>query len=335
MPRVGPPLALEAPADAISYVECGMKPRVLVVGSINMDLIVRCRRVPKRGETAHGEGLRTAAGGKGANQAVACSRLGASTTMVGRVGDDEFGPRLRAGLEREGVNVEHVRIAPEASSGAALILLEEGGENRIVVMGGANARVSEDDVAAAKGLLRESDTVLMPLEVPLEVVRAVAVEARALGVRSVLDAGAAEQDAVEMGLPGLVDVLSPNESEAEVLTGRPVTDVESAAGAARRLREMGARDVVVKLGDQGSYWLGEAGEQHVPAFPIEPIDTTAAGDAFTGCLAVSLVEGAPMPHAIRRANAAGALACLCLGAQPSMPTAEAVAEFLRERGGAP
>jgi len=308
-----------------------MKPRVLVVGSINMDLIVRCRRVPQLGETTHGEELRTAAGGKGANQAVACARLGARTTMVGRVGKDDFGPRLRDGLEAEGVNVEYVRVDPEASSGAALILLEEGGENRIVVMSGANGRLSDEDVATARELLGDADTVVMPLEVPLHVVHAVAAAARSLGVRSVLDAGAADRAAAEAGLPGLVDVLSPNESEAEALTGVAVRDAAAAAAAARRLREMGARDVVIKLGDEGAYWAGEQGEEHVPGFPIQPVDTTAAGDAFTACLAVALARGAKMPDAIHRANAAGALACLRLGAQPSMPTGDAVDAFLRER----
>lgn len=310
-----------------------MAPRVLIVGSINMDLIVRCRRVPEQGETIHGEALHTAPGGKGANQAVACSRLGASTTMVGRVGEDEFGPKLRAGLASDGVDVQAVLVDREAPSGVALILLEEGAHNRIIVIKGANARLGEEDIAAALPILQNVDAVVMPLEVPLPVVKAVAAEARASGVRSVLDAGPATPDAVAAGLPALVDVISPNQTEAEAFTAMPVRDVPGARKAARRLHEMGARDVVLKLGEEGCYWVGEDGEEHAPAFPIEPVDTTAAGDAFTGCLAVSLAQGMAMPEAIRRANAAGALACLGLGAQPSMPTAEAVESFLRERAG--
>ena len=310
-----------------------MAARVLVVGSINMDLIVRCQRVPKQGETVRGEDLRTAAGGKGANQAVASSRLGAQTAMVGRVGEDEFGPKLRGGLEGDGVNVDSVHIDPEAPSGVALILLEEGGQNRIVVMSGANTRLAEEDIAAARDLLQQVDIVIMPLEIPLRVVEAVAIQARAEGVPSVLDAGPATPAAAEAGLPALVDLISPNETEVEALTGIAVRDVRDARKAAARLREMGAPDVVLKLGEQGAYWLGRGGEQHLPAFPVEPVDTTAAGDAFTACLAVSLAQGLEMPDAIRRANAAGALACLELGAQPSMPTAEALEAFLQARGG--
>lgn len=307
--------------------------RVLVVGSINMDLIVRCHRVPERGESIHGDGLHMAPGGKGANQAVACSRMGAETAMVGRVGEDEFGTKLRAGLASEGIDVRAVGVDRDERTGAALILLEEGGANRIVVVKGANARLDGDDVAAAAGLMGKVDFVVMQLEVPIPIVKAVAAEARARGVRSVLDAGPTGRDAVAAGLPALVDLISPNQAEAEALTGIPVAGAKDARGAARRLIEMGARDVVLKLGEEGCYWLGEGGEHCAPGFAVEPVDTTAAGDAFTGCLAVSLAEGMAMPEAMRRANAAGALACLKLGAQPSMPTADAVAAFLRERTG--
>jgi ribokinase len=307
--------------------------RVLVVGSINMDLIVRCNRIPQEGETIHGEDLVTAGGGKGANQAVAASRLGAQTTLIGRVGEDEFGPRLCAALQEDGVDTRFVAADPQAATGAALILLEAGGQNRIVVMGGANARVGEDEVAAARLLLARHDVVLMQLETPIPVVAAIAKEARDIGVTSILDAGAATRAAFEAGLPRLVDVISPNESEAAALTGIEVRDLTGARKAAAALRQAGARDVVMKLGKEGAYWLGDQGDQHFPGFPINPVDTTAAGDAFTACLAVSLAEGMAMPDAIRRANAAGALACLKLGAQPSMPTKEEVEAFLRKRTG--
>jgi len=309
----------------------GKRPRVLVVGSINMDLIVRCRQVPRPGETTQGEELTRAFGGKGANQAVACSRLGAETTMVGRVGNDSFGRSLRAGLKAEGVNVDSVRADPGAASGVALILLEPSGENRIIVIGGANLRLDDEDVATASKLLRKSDAVLMQLEIPLPAVKAVAKAAREMRVPSVLDAGAATPAAAEAGLPALFDVLSPNEAEAEALTGMAVREVADARRAAQRLREMGARDVVIKLGERGAYWLGPDGEQHSPAFAVTPVDSTAAGDAFSAALAAGLATGASMPEAMRRANAAGALACLKLGAQPSMPTADALEAFLGER----
>ena len=306
-----------------------MDPRVLVVGSINMDLIARCKRAPREGETIHGETFHTAPGGKGANQAVACARLGGATHMVGRVGGDEFGRSLRLGLAESGVDVEHVGVDPQTSSGVAVILLEETGRNRIIVIAGANWRVGDDEVRAAGDLLSRADVVLMQFEVPLAVVKAVAEAAREKEVLSVLDAGAATPAAAEMGLPGLVDVISPNETEAETLTGVKIHGLPEARRAAEALREMGAREVVLKLGEQGAYWMGTAGEGHFPAFPVEPVDTTAAGDAFTGCLSVALAGGAAMHEAIARANAAGALACLTLGAQPSMPTAEAVDAFLQ------
>jgi len=308
-----------------------VRPRVLVVGSINMDLIVRCSELPRRGETVRGEEFRTAAGGKGANQAVACARLGAATTLVGRVGEDEFGRSLRDDLVAEGIDVASVRVDREAATGVALILLEQEGSNRIVVIGGANARMGAEEVKQARARLAACNVVLMQLETPLPVVREVALAARERGVLSVLDAGAATPAAAEMGLPGLVDVLSPNEPEAEALTGIVVRNLESAREAAQALREMGARDVVIKLGRGGAWWSGPEGEAHFPAFPIDPIDTTAAGDAFTGCLAVSLAEGRRRSEAILRANAAGALACLTLGAQPSMPRAEEVEGFQQER----
>jgi ribokinase len=306
-------------------------PRVLVVGSVNMDLIVRCQRVPREGETVHGDDLVTAGGGKGANQAVAASRLAASTALVARVGEDEFGPRLRAALEDDGVDVSAVTIDETAATGVALILLEQGGHNRIVVMSGANKRLDEREVSAARVLLEETDVLLMQLEIPFPVVAAVGQAARELGVMSVLDAGPATKAAAEAGVLELMDIVSPNESETEVLTGMAVRSPDDAARASTRFRELGVRDVVIKLGPQGAYWQGTEGDQHIPGFSIEPVDTTAAGDAFTACLSVGLAVGLPLPEAIRRANAAGALACLKLGAQPSMPTRQELESFLRAR----
>lgn len=308
-----------------------MPPRLLVVGSANMDLIVRCCQAPRPGETIHGDEFSMAHGGKGANQAVACSRLDAQTTFVGRVGNDDFGRALRAALENEGVNVGSLRADLGAATGVAVIILEPSGQNRIIVIGGANLRLDDEDVAAARKALKRTDALLMQLETPLPVVAAVAQAAREMSVLTVLDAGAATLEAASSGLIGLADVVSPNEAEAEALTGIAVHDLGSAKRAATRLRELGGRDVVMKLGALGAYWLGKGGEGEFPAFPITPVDTTAAGDAFTASLAVSLAGGVPMPEAVRRANAAGALACLTLGAQPSMPTAAEIDAFLAQR----
>ncbi len=308
-----------------------MPPRLLVVGSANMDLIVRCCQAPRPGETIHGDEFSMAHGGKGANQAVASSRLGAKTTFVGRVGNDDFGRALRAALESEGIDVRSLRADLGAATGVAVIILEPSGQNRIIVIGGANLRLDDEDVAAAAKALKKTDALLMQLETPLPVVKAVARAAREMSVLTVLDAGAATPEVASSGLIELMDVVSPNESEAEALTGIAVHSRGSAKLAAARLREIGARDVVIKLGALGAYWLGDGGEGEFPAFPITPVDTTAAGDAFTASLAVSLASGAPMPEAVRRANAAGALACLTLGAQPSMPTAAAADAFLAQR----
>jgi ribokinase len=171
----------------------------------------------------------------------------------------------------------------------------------------------------------------MQLEIPFPVVAAVGQAARELGVMSVLDAGPATKAAAEAGVLELMDIVSPNESETEVLTGMAVRSPDDAARASTRFRELGVRDVVIKLGPQGAYWQGTEGDQHIPGFSIEPVDTTAAGDAFTACLSVGLAVGLPLPEAIRRANAAGALACLKLGAQPSMPTRQELESFLRAR----
>jgi ribokinase len=295
-----------------------------------MDLIVQCREAPRRGETLHGEGFQMVAGGKGANQAVACARLGAQTAMVGRVGKDEFGQSLRRGLAAEGVEVEGVAWDEWAATGVALILLEQDGSNRIVIVGGANAELGKEDMARARAELGNCDAVLMQLETPLPVVKEIAAAARAEGVLSVLDAGAATPEAAALGLPALVDVVSPNEPEAEALTDVSIRSLSDASAAAQALREMGAREVVIKLGRAGAWWAGSEGEAHFPAFPIDPVDTTAAGDAFTACLTVSLAQGLPMAQALRRSNAAGALACLKLGAQPSMPTAAEIEEFLSQ-----
>jgi ribokinase len=227
--------------------------------------------------------------------------------------------------------VSAVTIDETAATGVALILLEQGGHNRIVVMSGANNRLDEREVSAARVLLEETDVLLMQLEIPFPVVAAVGQAARELGVMSVLDAGPATKAAAEAGILELMDIVSPNESETEVLTGMAVRSPDDAARASTRFRELGVRDVVIKLGPQGAYWQGTEGDQHIPGFSIEPVDTTAAGDAFTACLSVGLAVRLPLPEAIRRANAAGALACLKLGAQPSMPTRQELESFLRAR----
>jgi ribokinase len=302
------------------------KPDVVVVGSLNMDLIFRTPRVPEAGETLLGGSFDTAFGGKGANQAVAAARLGPRVAMVGRVGDDSFGPSLRRGLEDDGIDTAHVRVDDEASTGTALILLEESGENRIVVASGANFAVAPGDVEAAAELIRGAQILLLQLEVPLPAVRRAVEIAHEAGVRVILNPAPA-QVLPEALLQG-VDILAPNQVEATMLAELP--DDTPPEEAARALRETGAGVVVVTLGGEGALLLSDEGAQRVPAFPTEVVDTTAAGDAFMGGLAAALIEGLPLEEAVRWGNAAGSLASSKLGAQPSLPTREALEKRLEQ-----
>jgi ribokinase len=301
-------------------------PRIVVIGSINMDLVVRAERLPKPGETVRGREFQTIPGGKGANQAVAAARLGAETHMVGRVGHDEFGRRLRQSLADNGVRVEYVTSDREHPNGVAVILVQESGENSIVVAGGANAAVSGLDLRAAASVVQSADAVLLQLEIPLDTVAAAMQMARAANVRTILDAGPAAD--VPEELKRAPDVISPNMLEAEALLGHSVA---SALDAARELVTRGACACVVKAGSQGCAWASPEGEQAIPAMRVKAVDTTAAGDAFTAALAVALAEGKSVPEATRWANFAGALAVTRFGAQPSMPMRWELEEFIKGR----
>jgi ribokinase len=304
--------------------------RLLVIGSVNMDLVVRVDHVPVPGENVRGERLEMIPGGKGANQAVACARLGADTTFLARVGDDPFGRRLVDGLADAGVRTDAVETVTGCASGAAMILVEAGGENAIVITPGANGWLGPDDVDAARALIADADAVVLQLEIPADTVGRAIRLAREVGTPTVVDAGPPRLPVDEAVLEA--DVLTPNEAEAAALLGVEA-GARSAEDLARMLLDHGPGAVVVKAGARGAVVADEGRLEHVPAYPIDPVDTTAAGDAFTAALAVAVVEGTDLVAAARRANAAGALAARRLGAQPSMPTAEAVAAFLAERGG--
>jgi len=299
--------------------------RVCVVGSLNMDLVVKVPRLPHVGETVTGGVFATFPGGKGANQAVAAARLGARVFMVGRVGEDDFGRRARAALEQEGVDVTFVRTDSEAATGVALIGVDPHGRNLILVAPGANARVSPDDVEQAGEVIRAAAVLLLQLEIPMEAVRRAAQIAHEAGVRVVLD------PAPVAPLPGdlypLLDVLNPNEIEAHALTGLPLGSTEEAVRAAEALYRRGARAAVVKLGERGAVYASMGARGHVPAFPVAAQDTTAAGDAFAAALGVALAEGKPLGQAVRFANAAAALKVTRMGAQ-SMPARSEVEALL-------
>lgn len=304
-----------------------MPAKITIVGSLNYDLIASAPRLPAPGETIIGGPFQTAPGGKGANQAVAAARLGAQVRMVGRVGDDSYGRAELDSLAAAGVDTTFIQIDPDAHTGVGLIYLDEAGQNSIVVCPGANWTMRAIDVDAAVAAIAGADMLLLQLENQPEVVERAAELAGQRGVPVVLNPAPARPLSAE--LLARVDYLVPNESETALLTGQPVTGLDSAQTASEALRRRGVDAVVLTLGAQGAF-LNNAGQMaHIPAFRVTPVDTTAAGDAFVAGLAVAIASDRPLPAAVRFANAAGALATTALGAQPSLPTLEAVEQLLQ------
>jgi ribokinase len=300
--------------------------KIVVVGSVNMDIVAYVTHIPVAGENVRGWDLRTIPGGKGANQAVAAARLGAETHFLGRVGDDAFGARLRANLAAAGVGTEAVRFEAGWSSGVALITVDSNGQNTIVVTAGANDLLTPQDVEASRLLLEEADAVVLQLEIPRETVARTIQLAAEVGTPSIVDAGPPRVP-IDESVFGCT-LLTPNEAEAATLLGIS-PERQSPEKTAAQLRALGPEAVVIKLGADGAVVADGKHVVRVPAFKIQPVDTTAAGDAFTAALAIEFVKGTDLVDAARLANAAGALACLKPGAQPSMPTAAELAEFLR------
>ncbi len=280
-------------------------PSVVVVGSINMDLAVQVEQLPRPGDTVLGERLLTIPGGKGANQAVAAARLGATVRMIGRVGGDAFGHELVAGLREDGVDVSGIGFDAGEPSGVALIVVEKGGQNTVTVAPGANARMGADEVGRLRAVLRRGDVVVTQLEIPLETVLAVVACAHEVGARVVLNA-APSAALTGRTLPD-VDVLVVNEREADDL------------GGPARLRA--AKALVVTLGAEGAVLYEHDRETRVDPRRVEAVDATAAGDAFVGALALALARGDSVVDAVRLGNAAGAAAATKVGARPSLPTA--------------
>lgn len=300
--------------------------KILVVGSINMDLVVRVSHVPAPGETVLGGDFETFPGGKGANQAVAAARMGGEVTMVGRVGNDDFGTTLIHGLVDNKVKTTRVTKDSTARTGIAMIAVADDGENMIVVASGANMQVSVEDINKARELMRESDVLLLQLELPVEVVSAAVDMAKAHGVTVVLNPAPAQS--LSKALLANIDVITPNENELLILSGEQ--DLETGI---QTLREWGMKSLVVTLGAQGARVVTGETDQHLPAHEVTAMDTTAAGDAFNGALAVALAEGKPLLEAVKHGMAAGALATTRRGAQPSLPTREEMMAFLAANAG--
>ncbi|MCI0362004.1 MAG: ribokinase [Planctomycetaceae bacterium] len=294
-------------------------PRIVVVGSINMDLVARVPHLPRPGETVRGSAFSQVPGGKGANQAVAAALLGADVTMIGRVGNDAFGQQLLASLKTQGVHTKHVHVTPDCPSGLALIGVEDSGQNVITVIGGANERLTPEDVQASEAAIADADALLVQLEVPLQTVVAAVQLAAKHGALTILDPAPAPAAPLPAELYG-VDLISPNQSEAEALTGIAVVTMGAAQRAAAALHERGVKRVVIKLGERGAFASEIGGEAiQLPAPQVNVVDTTAAGDAFTAALAVALVDGRSLADATRFACTAGSLATTRPGGQDAMP----------------
>jgi ribokinase len=307
------------------------RPRIVVVGSSNTDMVVKAERIPRPGETVTGGEFVMAAGGKGANQAVAAARLGAEVTFVAKTGQDMFGDRAIEGYQKEGVVTDLILRDPEHSTGVALIMVDQEGENLIAVASGANHALTPDDVRRAAERIRGADLVMLQLETPMDTVRFTAQLAADAGVPVILDpAPAAPLDA---SLLERATYLTPNESEAERLAGIGVHDEASARAAAERLLRDGARHVIVTLGAQGALVATQDGVSLIPGYKVDARDSTAAGDAFNGGLAAALAKGLSLEEAVRQANLVGALSVTRMGAQPSLPTEDELQRFAEEVAG--
>ena len=303
-------------------------PRVVVVGSVNTDMVVKADRIPVPGETVTGGVFVMAAGGKGANQAVGAARLGAEVTLVARVGQDMFGDQSIRNFQNEGIHTEFISRDPENATGVALILVDDKGENLISVAPGANFAITPGEVDRAAEAIRGADVVLLQLEIPMpSVERAAAIGAEA-GAKVILDPAPAAP--LPDALLANVTCLTPNESEAERLTGVKVTDQASAQTAAEKLLARGVSQVIVTMGAAGALVVESNRSALVPSRKVEALDSTAAGDAFNGGLACASARGAPLEDAVREACLAGAFSATRMGAQPSMPTGEQLQAFARD-----
>lgn len=291
------------------------RPRIAVVGSANIDLTTFAERFPKPGETIFGQKFDLGFGGKGANQAVAARLCGADVFMVARVGSDLFGPATIENFRRLGIDPTHVKQVEGVSSGVAPIFVEPNGQNRILVVKGANDEIKPADVDAATDVLKSADCIVLQFEIPVETVYYTVGFARKHGIRCILNPAPAQ--AVDVAALKDLDYFVPNESEAETITGMPVKSVDDAKRCAEKLVQSGIKRVIITLGANGSLLASRDGSEHVPAFSVNSVDSTGAGDAFIGSFAVFLGEGVSEKEAVRRANLFAGLSTTGVGTQKS------------------
>ena len=301
------------------------KSKIVVVGSSNTDMIIKADRIPAPGETVVGGSFATAPGGKGANQAVAAARAGGDVVFVARVGDDMLGKQAIDGYVKEGIDVSLIQKDPKLATGVALIMVDSTGDNSISVASGANFALTPEDVDRAADAIKDAKMVVFQLESPLDAIQRAAELAKASGVPVLLDPAPAPSEPLPQEILECVTVVKPNETEAARLTGIEVVDEATARQAAEKLLELGVQIAIVTLGSAGSYVATKDGvRKSVPAMRVDAVDATAAGDAYSGALAVALAEGKPLDDALAFASKAAALSVQKLGAQPSLPTREEI-----------
>lgn len=303
-----------------------MKPLITVIGSSNVDLIVKLPRFPKPGETVLGGQFYKAQGGKGANQAVAAARAGANVCFISRVGNDDFGKSTLLSYSKDGITIDHVSVDNTLPTGVAVIYVDAHGENTIGLAEGANAALTPEQVRRAASVISLSKLLLLQLEIPFETVKESILLARKANVPVILNPAPAQP--IDSEILKNVSILTPNEIEAEFLTGISLTTDDAIKHAAQQLRSRGVHTVIITLGSRGVYVSTERENLFIPGFQVEAADTTAAGDVFNGTLAVAIAEGKKLIDAIRFANAAAALSVTKLGAQTSAPRREEIDEFL-------
>ena len=306
-------------------------PKVVVIGSANVDLTIRVERLPQLGETVSGGEFYTSFGGKGANQAVAAHKAGAEVRFLAKVGCDQNGEAIIKNLEALGLTSGGILRDESRNSGVALIMVDRMGSNTIAVAPGSNRNLTEEDIHRAESDISWGEVLLIQLEVPMPTVKEALRLAKAHGLRTILNPAPARRLPEE--IVALVDILTPNEIEAGTLTGDMAEDLNEATRAASKLLESGAGHVIITLGERGACWVQRDRVQAFPAFPVTAVDSTAAGDAFNGALALALAEEWLMQEAISFANAAGALTVTKKGAQDSLPTREEIAYLLMQSQG--